>query len=77
MEVFAQINSIQMKETAKEKSETQEKIFADRIYQVDAAIVRIMKTRKTLSHQQLILELLKQVRTALGIRNSMLRNCVR
>lgn len=69
-----QINSIQMKETAKEKSETQEKIFADRIYQVDAAIVRIMKTRKTLSHQLLIAELLKQVWTALGIYYSTLCN---
>jgi hypothetical protein len=43
------INSIQLKETVKEQVECQEKVFRGRQYQVDAAIVRIMKARKTLS----------------------------
>ncbi|KAJ3109116.1 Cullin-4B [Phlyctochytrium bullatum] len=56
------INSIQMKETPEEQKETTEKVFADRQYQVDAAIVRIMKSRKKLSHQLLITELFEQLK---------------
>lgn len=56
------INSIQMKESAKENKETHAKIFQDRQYQIDAAIVRIMKARKTLSHNLLVSELFKQLK---------------
>lgn len=50
------INSIQLKETAEEQQATTEKVFHDRQFLVDAAIVRIMKSRKQLSHTQLISE---------------------
>ncbi|KAJ3087322.1 Cullin-4 [Quaeritorhiza haematococci] len=56
------INSIQLRETEEEQKTTHEKVFQDRQYQVDAAIVRIMKTRKTLSHQQLMTELFEQLK---------------
>ena len=56
------INQIQMKETHEENTSTTERVFQDRQYQVDAAIVRIMKTRKTLSHNLLITELYKQLK---------------
>uniref|UniRef100_F1KTC7 Cullin-4 n=1 Tax=Ascaris suum TaxID=6253 RepID=F1KTC7_ASCSU len=56
------ISQVQMKETAEEHSQTEEQIFQDRQYQIDAAIVRIMKTRKSLAHQLLISELFKQLR---------------
>eukprot|EP00123_Amoebidium_parasiticum_P013570 comp22032_c0_seq1/m.31981 comp22032_c0_seq1/g.31981 ORF comp22032_c0_seq1/g.31981 comp22032_c0_seq1/m.31981 type:complete len:752 (-) comp22032_c0_seq1:260-2515(-) len=56
------INQIQIKETHEENKETQEQVFQDRQYQVDAAIVRIMKTRKTLSHTLLIAELFEQLK---------------
>ncbi|KAJ3105779.1 Cullin-4 [Phlyctochytrium planicorne] len=56
------INSIQMKETPEEQKETTEKVFADRQYQVDAAIVRIMKARRKLSHVMLITELFDQLK---------------
>ncbi|XP_015916458.1 cullin-4B [Parasteatoda tepidariorum] len=56
------INQIQMKETQEEQSITQERVFQDRQYQIDAAIVRIMKTRKTSSHNMLITELYEQLK---------------
>ena len=56
------INAIQLKETAEEQQKTNESVLQDRQYQVDAAIVRIMKTRKTLAHKLLVNELVAQLR---------------
>ncbi|CAM9628792.1 unnamed protein product [Chrysoparadoxa australica] len=56
------INSIQMKEPVEENTKTYEAVFRDRQYQVDAAIVRIMKARKTLSHPLLMSELFGQIK---------------
>ncbi|CAK4243326.1 unnamed protein product [Aphanomyces euteiches] len=56
------INSIQMKETTQENTETHEAVFRERQYQVDAAIVRIMKARKQLSHALLMSELFIQLK---------------
>ncbi|CAF4254872.1 unnamed protein product [Rotaria sp. Silwood2] len=49
-----------------ENSSTTERVVQDRHYQVDAAIVRIMKTRKTLSHAQLISEVFSQLKFPLS-----------
>jgi len=51
-----------MKETNEEQKATEERVFQDRQYQIDAAIVRIMKMRKTLSHQLLVSELYNQLK---------------
>ncbi|XP_077292720.1 cullin 4 [Arctopsyche grandis] len=56
------INQIQMKETTEEQKATEERVYQDRQYQIDAAIVRIMKMRKTLSHNLLITELYNQLK---------------
>jgi len=56
------VNAIQLKETAEEQKDTEERVFLDRQYQVDAAIVRVMKTRKKLSHNLLISELYNQLK---------------
>ena len=56
------INAIQLKETTGENQRTNEAVLQDRQYQIDAAIVRIMKTRKTLSHKLLVNELIAQLR---------------
>ncbi|KAI8489645.1 Cullin-4A [Branchiostoma belcheri] len=56
------INQIQMKETQEENVNTTERVFQDRQYQIDAAIVRIMKTRKTLTHTLLVSELYNQLK---------------
>ncbi|XP_019776530.1 cullin-4A [Delphinus delphis] len=56
------INQIQMKETVEEQASTTERVFQDRQYQIDAAIVRIMKMRKTLGHNLLVSELYNQLK---------------
>ncbi|CAG8498901.1 7066_t:CDS:10 [Dentiscutata heterogama] len=52
------INTIQLKETKEEHEMTTESVFMDRQHQIDAGLVRIAKMRKTLSHNELITELL-------------------
>jgi len=44
-----------------EKKKTVEDVDKDRRYAIDAAIVRTMKSRKVLPHQQLILEVVQQL----------------
>ena len=39
-----------------------DEVFRDRQYQADASIVRIMKARKQLPHNQLISELMSQLK---------------
>ncbi|KAI6221399.1 CULLIN-2 domain-containing protein [Aphelenchoides fujianensis] len=58
------ISQVMLKETEAEHQETEEQVTQDRQYQIDAAVVRTMKTRKTLSHNLLISELLSQLRFA-------------
>ncbi|KAL8735506.1 MAG: hypothetical protein Q9181_002764 [Wetmoreana brouardii] len=50
------INLIQAKETKEENKETHERVAADRAYETQAAIVRIMKARKTITHAELVME---------------------
>eukprot|EP01116_Phalansterium_solitarium_P025741 TRINITY_DN9994_c0_g1_i1.p1 TRINITY_DN9994_c0_g1~~TRINITY_DN9994_c0_g1_i1.p1 ORF type:complete len:876 (+),score=328.37 TRINITY_DN9994_c0_g1_i1:265-2628(+) len=56
------INAAQLKETPEEAAKTHASVQEDRQYQIDAAIVRIMKTRKSLHHQQLMSEVLGQLK---------------
>lgn len=52
------INAIQLKETKEENQETHERVAADRQYETQAAIVRIMKTRRTIGHSELVAEVI-------------------
>jgi len=57
------ISAIQAKETVhKEQSKVHEQASRDRQYLIDAAIVRIMKARKTIAHRDLIGEVMNQVK---------------
>lgn len=56
------LNTVQLKETAEEQAQTNDRVNQDRQHQIDAAAVRVMKTRKKLSHQLLVSEVLKQLR---------------
>lgn len=55
------IGNVTTKENTKEKTETREKVEEDRKHQIDAAIVRVMKARKKLEHNNLVAEVVKQL----------------
>ncbi|ERF72697.1 hypothetical protein EPUS_07490 [Endocarpon pusillum Z07020] len=57
------INQIQLKETKEENRETHVRVAADRHYETQAAIVRIMKSRKTIAHAELVAEVIKATRS--------------
>ena len=57
------INQIQLKETKEENKETHQRVAADRHYETQAAIVRIMKSRKKIGHNELIVEVIKATRS--------------
>ena len=57
-EVHTYTHTIQTEENVA----TNERVFQDRQYQVDAAIVRIMKMRRSLPHNLLVSECLSQLR---------------
>lgn len=56
------INFILISSQVEEQVSTTERVFQDRQYQIDAAVVRIMKMRKTLSHNLLVSELYNQLK---------------
>ncbi|KRZ61961.1 Cullin-4A, partial [Trichinella nativa] len=55
------INQIQSKETNEENFMTVEQVNSNRVFSIDAAIVRILKTRKTISHSELMSEIVRQL----------------
>ncbi|PHH83648.1 hypothetical protein CDD83_2950 [Cordyceps sp. RAO-2017] len=55
------INAVSKVEDAQERKTTEEKNSQTRAHIIDAAIVRIMKSRKELSHSQLVSEVLGQL----------------
>ncbi|KAI0408707.1 ubiquitin ligase subunit CulD [Xylaria palmicola] len=56
------INQIQFKETKEENKETHERVARDRQLETQAAIVRIMKSRKTMTHSNLVAEVINQTK---------------
>ncbi len=55
-----------------EQASTTERVFQDRQYQIDAAIVRIMKMRKTLSRNLLMSEVYNQLKFPVKVMSTML-----
>ena len=51
-------------------------VEADRRFMIDAAIVRIMKTRKTMQHNNLIAEVTRQVGNRFTASPQMIKKCV-
>jgi cullin 3 len=48
-------------EDAKERAATLEKIATDRRYQIEASVVRVMKSRKTMQHNLLVAQVVEQL----------------
>ncbi len=63
------INQVQLKETKEENKETHIRVAEDRNFECQAAIVRIMKSRKIIGHQELVAEVIKATvsRGVLGV----------
>jgi cullin-4 len=57
------INQVQLKETREENRETHQRVAADRQFETQAAIVRIMKSRKKLPEAQLVAEVINQTKS--------------
>ncbi|KAL9096825.1 MAG: hypothetical protein Q9165_000789 [Trypethelium subeluteriae] len=57
------INQVQLKETKEENKETHERVAADRAFETQAAIVRIMKSRKLITHAELVAEVIKATKS--------------
>jgi len=55
------VMAVQQKETPVEEKETRLKVDEDRKHQIEAAIVRIMKARKTMDHSNVVSEVTKQL----------------
>lgn len=63
------INQVQLKETKEENKETHIRVAEDRNFECQAAIVRILKSRKTIAHAELVAEVIKATmsRGVLGV----------
>jgi len=55
------VMTVAQKETPVEEKETRLKVDEDRKHQIEAAIVRIMKARKTMDHSNVVSEVTKQL----------------
>ena len=56
------VNQVQAKETKEEIQQTTDRCFEDRLYMVDAAIVRIMKQEKRISYKELVTNLFETLK---------------
>jgi len=57
------INQVQHKETKEENKATHERVAEDRNFETQAAIVRIMKSRKKIGHSELIAEVINATKS--------------
>ncbi|VDL94555.1 unnamed protein product [Schistocephalus solidus] len=57
------VQNIAVRESEPERQETRTRIDENRRYVIEATIVRIMKTRKTLEHNQLLAEVIEQLKS--------------
>ncbi|KAI5812658.1 Cullin family-domain-containing protein [Pyronema omphalodes] len=58
--VMVKINQIQHRETKKENTETHEAVERDRGFETQAAIIRVMKSKKSVRHTELVQAVIEQ-----------------
>jgi cullin 4 len=56
------INQVQLKETKEENKDTHERLKVDRELEIQAAVVRIMKAEKMLSHTLLVAKVIEETK---------------
>ncbi|KAJ6228399.1 cullin-4b [Anaeramoeba flamelloides] len=59
------VNSVQIIETKKEKKKIKQRVFQERKQALDACIVRIMKSTKSLDHKSLVSQIFHQIKIPL------------
>lgn len=59
--IRVKIAVVRLKETREEVKQTMEKVEEERKHLIEAAVVRIMKMRKSLAHRDLVIEVTKQL----------------
>ncbi|RKP05744.1 Cullin family-domain-containing protein [Thamnocephalis sphaerospora] len=70
------LNIAMRAEVEKENKETQKSIDEDRKMLAQAAIVRIMKARKTLEHNQLVAEVIEQLKSRFNPEIASIKKCI-
>jgi cullin 2 len=70
------ITAALQKDTQQEVEQTQTAVQEDRKMHIQAAIVRVMKARKSLKHNQLIEETIQQVKTRFTPSVPMIKKCI-
>ena len=61
-QIRVKINQVQLKETPQENKETHERVEQDRQYETQAAIIRIMKARRSIRHVELVQQVIEQTK---------------
>lgn len=56
------INQVQLKETKEENKETHERVAQDRQFETQAAVIRVMKSRKRVKHVDLVQAVIEQTK---------------
>ena len=68
--------SIKGDEAATERKETRAEIIKDRKYEIEAALVRIMKSRRSLTHNELIIEATDQLKLRFQPDPTLIKRCI-
>jgi len=63
-------------ETQSEKQETNQQIDVDRQLYLQALVVRVMKTRKRLHHNQLVEQVIKEAKTRFSPTIGSIKKCI-
>lgn len=61
------MNSLQKKDTPEDIQNTQDKVLQERQYLVDAAIVRVIKGKKKIGHNELINEVFNELKLPVSV----------
>jgi cullin-4 len=74
--VKLRINQIQMKETVEENKSTTDRVFVDRQNHVQLVIVRTLKARKTIKHQELVMEVVTQLKNRFKVETTEIKKAI-